>query len=404
MDTTGFFFHYDYFDEARQFGQGNVGWYVIRIADPANAPAIAGRIDAEFANSAAETKTTTEKAFLQAFAQQVGDIGAIIRGIVSAVFFTILLVAANTMAQSVRERTSELAVLKTLGRNEWAVVGVFDSGGTLWDCELWCDAGVLQPAYQRGTTFQTVFAKLESAEAFAAFKDALTSDPRVNLRIQRETDYYAEQSAFITQLATTIGAGIALLMGIGAVFGAVNTMYTAVAARTREIATLRALGFGGGPVVVSVLAESLFLGLLGGLIGGALAYLAFNGFQTSTMNWQSFSQVAFAFSVTPGLVASGIAYAMVMGLVDGLLPAVRAARLPVVSALRELSRPRSPAGQDRRAAASSLPRTFDLEGSAPRRETGSPRLRRGGYRRGSVTAGTDVSATIRPTTTATTSD
>ncbi len=223
-----------------------------------------------------------------------------------------------------------------LGRNEWAVVGVFDSGGTLSDSELWCDAGVLQPAYQRGTTFQTVFAKLESAEAFAAFKDALTSDPRVNLRIQRETDYYAEQSAFITQLATTIGAGIALLMGIGAVFGAVNTMYTAVAARTREIATLRALGFGGGPVVVSVLAESLFLGLLGGLIGGAIAYLAFNGFQTSTMNWQSFSQVAFAFSVTPGLVASGIAYALVMGLVGGLLPAVRAARLPVVSALREL--------------------------------------------------------------------
>ncbi len=122
VDTTGFFFHYDYFDEARQFGQGNVGWYVIRIADPAHAPDIAGRIDAEFANSAAETKTTTEKAFLQAFAQQVGDIGAIIRGIVTAVFFTILLVAANTMAQSVRERTSELAVLKTLGFSDGLVL------------------------------------------------------------------------------------------------------------------------------------------------------------------------------------------------------------------------------------------------------------------------------------------
>ena len=231
---------------------------------------------------------------------------------------------------------TEVGRTLTLGRNQWAVVGVFDAGGTLSDSELWCDAGVLQPAYQRGTTFQTVFAKLESAEAFAAFKDALTSDPRVNLSIQRETDYYAEQSAFITQLATTLGAGIALLMGIGAVFGAVNTMYTAVAARTREIATLRALGFSGGPVVVSVLAESLVLGLFGGFIGGAAAYLAFNGFRTSTMNWQSFSQVAFAFSVTPGLVASGIAYALVMGLVGGLLPAVRAARLPVVSALREL--------------------------------------------------------------------
>ncbi len=140
----------------------------------------------------------------------------------------------------------------------------------------------------------------------------------------------------ITRLITTLGAGIALLMGIGAVFGAVNTMYTAVAARTREIATLRALGFGGGPVVVSVLAESLLLALVGGLIGGALAYAAFNGFQTSTMNWQTFSQVAFAFAVTPGLIASGIVYALVMGLLGGLLPAVRAARLPIVSALREL--------------------------------------------------------------------
>ncbi len=122
VDTTGFFFNYDYFDEARQFGQGYVGWYVIRIADPANAPAIAERIDAQFANSSAETKTTTEKAFVQAFAQQVGDIGAIIRAIVTAVFFTILLVAANAMAQSVRERTSELAVLKTLGFSDGLVL------------------------------------------------------------------------------------------------------------------------------------------------------------------------------------------------------------------------------------------------------------------------------------------
>ena len=222
------------------------------------------------------------------------------------------------------------------GQSEWTVVGVFDAGGTYSDSELWCDAGVLQPAYRRGTTFQTVYAKLESAEAFTRFKDALTTDPRLNLKVLRETDYFAEQSQMVSALITSLGAGIALLMGIGAIFGAVNTMYSAVAARTREIATLRALGFSGGPVVVSVLVESLLLALVGGAIGGGLAYLGFNGFQTSTINWQTFSQVAFAFAVTPGLMMAGIVYALLMGLLGGLLPAVRAARLPIVAALREL--------------------------------------------------------------------
>ena len=222
------------------------------------------------------------------------------------------------------------------GQSEWVVVGVFDAGGTMSDSELWCDAAVLQPAYRRGTSFQTVYAKLESPEAFTRFKDALTTDPRLDLKVLRETDYFAEQSQMVSALITTLGAGIALLMGIGAIFGAINTMYSAVAARTREIATLRALGFGGGPVVVSVLAESMLLALIGGALGGALAYLGFNGFQTSTINWQTFSQVAFAFAVTPGLIVAGIAYALIMGLLGGLLPAVRAARLPIVSALREL--------------------------------------------------------------------
>lgn len=222
------------------------------------------------------------------------------------------------------------------GQSEWTVVGVFDAGGTFSDSELWCDAAVLQPAYRRGTTFQTVYAKLESPEAFTRFKDALTTDPRLNLKVQRETDYFAEQSQMVSTLITTLGTGIALLMGIGAVFGAINTMYTAVAARTREIATLRALGFSGGPVVVSILVESLLLALLGGVVGGAVAYVGFNGFQTSTINWQTFSQVAFAFAVTPGLIVVGVVYALVMGLLGGLLPAVRAARLPIVAALREL--------------------------------------------------------------------
>jgi putative ABC transport system permease protein len=222
------------------------------------------------------------------------------------------------------------------GQSAWTVVGVFDAGGTFSDSELWCDAGVLQPAYRRGSSFQTVYAKLESPEAFTRFKDALTTDPRLDLKVVRESDYFAEQSQMVSTLITTLGAGIALLMGIGAIFGALNTMYSAVAARTREIATLRALGFGGGAVAVSVLAESLLLALVGGALGGTVAYIAFNGFQTSTINWQTFSQVAFAFAVTPGLVVAGVVYALLMGLLGGLLPAVRAARLPIVSALREL--------------------------------------------------------------------
>ncbi len=223
-----------------------------------------------------------------------------------------------------------------LGQNTWTIVGIFDAGGTVSDSELWCDASVLAPAYQRGNTFQTVFVRLESADAFTRFKDALTTDPRLNLKVVRESDYYAEQSQMVTNLITTLGTLIAMLMGVGAIFGAVNTMYSAVAARTREIATLRALGFGSVPVIVSVLAESLALAAIGGVIGGAIAYLGFNGFETSTINWQSFSQIGFAFAVTPALIVSGVFYALAMGLVGGILPAIRAARLPIVSALREL--------------------------------------------------------------------
>lgn len=222
------------------------------------------------------------------------------------------------------------------GENQWTVVGIFTAGGALSESELWCDAKVLQPAYRRGNSYQSVFAKLESAEAFDRFKDALTTDPRLNVTVERETDFYAEQSRVLTSLIKRLGSGIAFIMGIGAVFGAVLTMYTAVASRTREIATLRALGFSRGPVVISVLLEAMLLGLAGGLVGGGLAYLAFNGFQTSTLNWNSFSQVAFSFAVTPALLTQGIFYALAIGLVGGLFPAIRAANLPVATALREL--------------------------------------------------------------------
>jgi putative ABC transport system permease protein len=222
------------------------------------------------------------------------------------------------------------------GESTWTVVGIFEAGGSIVESEIWCDAAVLQPAYRRGESFQAVYARLASAGAFDSFKDALTTDPRLNVKVLRENDYYAEQSVAIELLITRLGTLIAGLMGIGAVFGAVNTMYAAVASRTREIATLRALGFGGVPVVVSVLAEAMALALVGGLIGAGFAYVAFNGFQTSTMNFQSFSQVAFAFAVTPRLLAQGVIYAMLMGLAGGLFPAVRAARLPIAAALREL--------------------------------------------------------------------
>ena len=168
------------------------------------------------------------------------------------------------------------------------------------------------------------------------FSNSLASDPRVSVKVMRQSDYYSEQSSMMTKLITTLGVLIASLMAVGAVFGALNTMYSAVAARTREIATLRALGFGSGSVVISILLESLVLAFIGGCLGAAIAYVAFNNFHTTTMNFQSFSQVTFAFRVTPALLIQGIIWAVMIGLIGGLFPALRAARLPIATALREL--------------------------------------------------------------------
>ena len=223
-----------------------------------------------------------------------------------------------------------------VGSSEWPVVGVFSANGGVAESEVWTDAKVLQAAYHRGDSFQSVYARLNSSGAFEEFKDALTTNPQLSVKVARQEEYYAEHSQTLTRLITSLGYPIAFLMAIGAVFGALNTMYGAVAARTREIATLRALGFGRGAVVVSLMLESLVLALLGGVAGGSLAYAAFNGFQTSTMNWQSFSQVAFAFAVTPALLGKGVVWATVIGLVGGLLPAIRAARLPIAAAQREM--------------------------------------------------------------------
>ncbi len=222
------------------------------------------------------------------------------------------------------------------GRNTWKIVGIFADGGSVSESEIWTDASELQAAYNRGTSFQSVRVRLPGPGQVAALEKHLKADPRFNLSLRTERQFYADQSSMLVAIVRTMGTLIALLMGAGAVFAALNTMYAAVATRTREIATLRALGFSGSPVVASVLVEALLLGLAGGVLGGAAAYFGFNGYQANTMNWQSFSQVSFAFAVTPGILVTGIIYAMVLGLVGGLLPGLRAARLPIITGLREM--------------------------------------------------------------------
>jgi putative ABC transport system permease protein len=223
-----------------------------------------------------------------------------------------------------------------IGHLDWPVVGVFSADGGTAESEIWTDAPVLQAAYSRGNSFQSVYVRLNSPDAFTTFKDAVTTDPRLGAKVMRLSEYYASQSTAVTKLITTLGYLIASLMAVGAVFGALNTMYSSVSARTREIATLRALGFGRGAVVVSVMLESIALALGGGMFGAGLAYFIFNGFHAATMNWQSFSQITFAFAVTPQLLQQGVLWATVIGLIGGLLPAIRAARQPIAEALREL--------------------------------------------------------------------
>ena len=230
----------------------------------------------------------------------------------------------------------ELGKTVRFGGGTWTVVGVFDASGSAFDSELWCDANVLNQVYQRPQNiFQSITVRLTSPQALTAFKDALTADPRVTVQVDREVDYYEKQSRQLTTLITVLGTIVALVMGIGAVFGALNTMYSAVAERSREIATMRALGFGVGNVVTSFVFESLCIALVGGLLGCA-AVLPLNNLTTGAMNWQTFSHLAFAFRVTPLLLGSGVLFALLMGLVGGVPPAVRAARQRIAVALREL--------------------------------------------------------------------
>jgi len=218
----------------------------------------------------------------------------------------------------------------------WEVVGVFDAGGSSFDSEIWCDSHVLNDILKRPSNiFQSVTAHLASRDSFNTLKDSLTSDPRLNVDVTREVDYYAKQSTTMTKMITWLGGFVAAIMAVGAIFGALNTMYSAVSERGREIATMRALGFTTWNVILSFLFEALLISIVGGIIG-CLVVLPLNGLTTNTMNFQTFSNLAFAFKITFGLLALGILFALVMGVLGGLLPAIRAAVRPVAVALREL--------------------------------------------------------------------
>ena len=231
-----------------------------------------------------------------------------------------------------------LEVGKTVrwGGANWTVVGRFTDKAGIAESEVWGDTRVVQQAWRRGNSFQSIRVKLENPAALKTLKDALTKDPRVRVDVKSERAFYVDQQKLMSTIINYVGWTLAIMMGIAALFAALNTLYNAVANRVREIATLRALGFGGFPVVVSVLVEAMILGAVGGLIGGVLALVFLNGMHSSTMNWASFSQMTFAFTVTPRLMVTGIIYGLILCFIAGILPGIRAARLPITAGLREL--------------------------------------------------------------------
>jgi len=222
-----------------------------------------------------------------------------------------------------------------LGTQPWKVAGVFASGDSM-ESEVWGDATAVADTYRRGSSRAAVTVRLEDPKSFAAFKTALEANPQLKVEAATTLDYFGKQSEGMTKVIRAMGLAVGAIMAIGAMFGALNTMFAAVAARAREIATLRAIGFSGLPVVVAVMLETMLLALIGGLIGGVLAWLIFNGYSASTMAGGAVGQLAFQLHVTPELLWTGLKWALAIGFIGGLFPAVRAARLPVTTALREL--------------------------------------------------------------------
>jgi ABC-type lipoprotein release transport system permease subunit len=239
------------------------------------------------------------------------------------------------VGKMVSDRFQNAAVgdkLKLSGR-EWAVVGVFDAGGTSYDSEIWGDVELFMPVFDR-PVYQSVIVRLDDRSHFAAMKKRLESDPRMAAAVHREDEFYAAQSGQLAGLLRSLGIFVTLIMALGAIFGALNTMYASVGARTKEIGTLRAIGFSKGAVLLSILIESTLLALLGGVIGCLLA-LPVRGFTTGTMTFSTFSELAFRFAITPGMLIAGLVFAAMMGLVGGFFPARKAASMPIVEALRQ---------------------------------------------------------------------
>jgi putative ABC transport system permease protein len=222
------------------------------------------------------------------------------------------------------------------GQTDWSIVGVFEADGSVSESELWTDVRILQSVYRRGNSYQSVRVRLESPDSLPLLEAALKEDPRIDPDVLTERAYYSSQAESLSNFIRLIGYPLTILMSIGAVFGALNSMYSSVSARGKEIATLRALGFGPFAVMMSTVIESVLLALAGGIVGGLLAYALFNGFQVSTLNGATFSQVVFDFAVTGDLLLQGLVAALIIGFIGGLFPAIRAARMPVAQALRIL--------------------------------------------------------------------
>src|SRR5436190_14593540 len=220
----------------------------------------------------------------------------------------------------------------SFGATRWNVVGVFEAGGSVFESEIWADLNVVQSLFNRNNVVQTVRARLTSPAALNELKAYSDNDPRLKLDVKSEAAYFAEQASQTSDLIQKLGWPLAIAMAFGALAGALNTMYSSVAARATEIATLRAIGFGGFSTFVGTLVESLILAAVGGVIGAAVTYLVFDGFTASTMGG-SFSQVVFNFQLSPRLIGQGLLLALVVGLFGGLFPALRAARMPIVAGL-----------------------------------------------------------------------